>query len=265
MLTFREHISPAQAAELLRKNRINRPLRLAWVAALAEMIERGEWILTHQGVAITTDNELVDGQHRLSAIVKCGIGVEMNVSYDCDPLSFQVIDGGIKRSAADHLRVPPMMTAIAKTLWKLSFPTTRKPPSAQQLSSVLAWSRPVVERSMEIGRTTTPRTAATVQTAIVCHLMAGRDEVLPKFSAFASLDRDNMPPSIWSLAKQLLDGAAGTRYDAWDVVCRAWRAFDPKNWEQQRLQLKGTEAPLSEMARVADAYQRAATSKTFRR
>jgi hypothetical protein len=53
--------------------------------------------------------------------------------------------------------------------------------------------------------------------------------------------------------------------DAWDVVCRAWRAFDPKNWEQQRLQLKGTEAPLSEMARVADAYQRAATSKTFRR
>jgi hypothetical protein len=109
------------------------------------------------------------------------------------------------------------------------------------------------------------RTAATIQTAIVCHLMAGRDEVLPKFSAFASLDRDNMPPSIWSLAKQLLDGAAGTRYDAWDVVCRAWRAFDPKNWEQQRLQLKGTEAPLSEMARVADAYQRAATSKTFRR
>ena len=191
MQTFREHISPPQAAELLRKNRTNRPIRPTWVRSLADIIQRGEWKVTHQGVAITTDNELIDGQHRLNAIVLANIGVEMNVSYDCDPESFLVIDGGIKRTNADHLRIPTMMAAIAKGLWQLPAPRMMKVASSQQLASVLAWSRPCIMQTMEISGSKSPRTSATVQMPLVVHLMAGRQEVLPKFAAFAALDRDN--------------------------------------------------------------------------
>ena len=81
----------------------------------------------------------------------------------------------------------------------------------------------------------------------------------PKFAAFAALDRDNMPRSIWSLAGQIADKKASSRIDKWDLACRVWRAFDPSNWDVARIQLKGTDVPLAEMAKVAQHYQMSVT------
>ena len=260
MITAVELITPAQAAEFLKLNRTNRPLRQSWIRALADIIARGEWRVTHQGVAITKENELLDGQHRLNAIVLCGVSVEMNVSYDCDPATFQVIDSGIKRTSADHLRVSPMTAAVARLLWRLPAPRLGRSATSQQLAEVLTWAQPLVIELQEIARTKTTRTGANVQMPLAVHLMAGRREVVPKFAAFVAMDKDNMPPSIWSLVQQMTDKKASASRDQWDFACRVWRAFDPTNWDQKRVILKSTDVALDEMNRVVEAYKRAVAS-----
>ena len=262
MQTFVEKITPDQAREFLRKNKTNRPLRQSWIRTLADIISRGEWKVTHQGVAITTDNELLDGQHRLNAIVLTGIAVEMNVSYDCDPSSFMVIDGGIKRTTSDHLRVPAIMAATAKMIWKLPAPTSTKIPSSQQVAGVLEWARPFIEKTNKVGGTKSKRTSASIQMPVVVHMMGAREEqVLPLYEAFAAFAIEDMPASVRSLTKQVMEKTASATMNPWDLACRAWKAFDPDNWETARIQLKGTEVPVSEMSRVAEVYRLKHTKK----
>lgn len=98
-------VTPAMARDMLQKNPRNRQLRRSNVHYLANEIKSGRWKLTHQGVAVATDGTLLDGQHRLNAIVEADISALINVSFDCDPSLFTVIDTGSARTNADVLRI----------------------------------------------------------------------------------------------------------------------------------------------------------------
>ncbi|MDQ2738234.1 MAG: hypothetical protein M3Y35_06395, partial [Actinomycetota bacterium] len=64
-----QSITPKKAAEYLEANTANRPLSTAVVKSFAEAMTRGDWMVTHQGIAFGSGGVLVDGQHRLAAIV----------------------------------------------------------------------------------------------------------------------------------------------------------------------------------------------------
>ena len=74
-------ITPELAAMWLRKNVNNRNLSHDRVKQYALAMLSGNWALTHQGIAFDTEDILIDGQHRLEAIVKAGIPVKMNVTF----------------------------------------------------------------------------------------------------------------------------------------------------------------------------------------
>lgn len=96
-------VSPRLAAEWLTRNTSNRPLGKSAVQQLAAQIERGEWQLTHQGIAFDEDGVLIDGQHRLAAIVKAGIAVPLTVTHGVPRTAFTVMDTGRKRTGRDAL------------------------------------------------------------------------------------------------------------------------------------------------------------------
>ncbi|MCX5377506.1 hypothetical protein [Streptomyces sp. NBC_00091] len=96
-------ITPQLALEWLKKNTNNRPLSRQTIVQMARAIERGEWQLTHQGIAFDEDDVLIDGQHRLEAVVKAGIPVEMMVTLGVPRASFTVMDTGRKRTGRDAL------------------------------------------------------------------------------------------------------------------------------------------------------------------
>lgn len=72
----------------------------------AVLMNAGRWLTTHQGIAFSTTGRLIDGQHRLLAIVLAGVPVTMLVTPNCDPETFAVLDNGFKRQAAHMLDVP---------------------------------------------------------------------------------------------------------------------------------------------------------------
>src|SRR5438128_5136838 len=92
------------------------------VRAFAEAMRRGDWLVTHQGIAVDSNGVLVDGQHRLAAIIEAERPVEMTVFTDVDPDTFDVLDTGKRRNAADVLAIEgeksaTMLAAMVRTVW----------------------------------------------------------------------------------------------------------------------------------------------------
>lgn len=98
-----ELITPEKAKQYLESNTHNRALRKALVEIYAKDIANGRWRATHQGIAFSSDGRLLDGQHRLAAIVQAMVPVQMLVARGLPPQSQIVMDDHAKRSAGDAL------------------------------------------------------------------------------------------------------------------------------------------------------------------
>lgn len=105
MHTSNVAMTPAWARDILSKNTRNRPISDNRVSELMGIIKRGEWQLTHQGIAVATDGVLLDGQHRLTAIARTKKTLPVMLTLDADPQTFTAIDDVKKRSAADVLSI----------------------------------------------------------------------------------------------------------------------------------------------------------------
>ncbi len=102
-----EEVTPNRARELLLRahDQPQRHVRDAVVARIAHAIRQGQWKVTHQPIAIDPSGIVIDGQHRLSAVARADMTVEMLIAYDADPETFKVIDTGTARTAADTLAI----------------------------------------------------------------------------------------------------------------------------------------------------------------
>lgn len=96
-------ISPAMAEGFLKKNLKNRTLRAARVAIYVDEMTRGEWLDTHQGIAFDTSGNLVDGQHRLAAMVESGKTYTLPVTFNVSERAVAAMDTVSPRTAADIL------------------------------------------------------------------------------------------------------------------------------------------------------------------
>ena len=94
-------ITPKMAEEFLAKNmKRNRPVMKSTVNAYARTMKAGGWNTTHQGIAFNDKGELIDGQHRLHAIIAANVPITMNVTYDVHQIPGEAftIDMGRKRT-----------------------------------------------------------------------------------------------------------------------------------------------------------------------
>lgn len=115
-------ITPAKAAEMLEANTSNRPLSKGVVRTFAEAMKQGDWKVTHQGIAIDINGVLVDGQHRLAAVIEAETPVEMTVFTDVPADTFDVLDTGKRRNAADVLAIEGeqsthQLAAMIRAVW----------------------------------------------------------------------------------------------------------------------------------------------------
>lgn len=107
MTTIDEVITPAIAREYLKKNTDrNRKLSKKVVENYAATMREGNWYATHQGIAFNNKGELIDGQHRLKAIIEANVPVVMNVTRGVESENgFYAVDIGRKRTMADTINM----------------------------------------------------------------------------------------------------------------------------------------------------------------
>lgn len=99
-------VTPDMAQEWLSKNcDHNRTIKTKTVYSYARDMKNGNWYLTHRGIAFDKDGHLIDGQHRLRAIVLAGVPVKMVVMRDVPKESMGFVDIGVTRSTVDMLKM----------------------------------------------------------------------------------------------------------------------------------------------------------------
>jgi hypothetical protein len=96
-------VTPKMAEEWLKANTSNRRISEIVVEAYARDMRAGAWKLTHQGIGFDTSGRLLDGQHRLHAILKAGFPVMMAVTRGLSASAQEVVDAQKPRSVADQL------------------------------------------------------------------------------------------------------------------------------------------------------------------
>lgn len=116
-----EIITPELAAKWLRHNENNRHITKNSIEIYTKAMLRGEWEPNTHAIGFDVDGNLMDGQHRLYAIVHSGIAIESFVVRNLPKSAFTTIDIGRNRKAADFLSISGHInaTSLAAGLWWL--------------------------------------------------------------------------------------------------------------------------------------------------
>ena len=114
------YITPVLAQQWLKANKSNRPSRERQIAAFAKDMKEGKWATTHQGIAFDDGGRLIDGQHRLKAIVKSGCTIQMMVTRGLPAerkgiKTIDTIDQGAVRTVANQLQLSHGIKNAAQT------------------------------------------------------------------------------------------------------------------------------------------------------
>ena len=106
-------VTPQMAREWLATDQSNRKLKKGAVAANARDMKAGKWNMTGEPIKFDTEGRLIDGQHRLQAVVQAEVPVRMMIVHGLEPETRLFMDTGVKRSAADMLHMSGTNSAFA--------------------------------------------------------------------------------------------------------------------------------------------------------
>lgn len=100
-----ETITPAIAEKLLLLNTSNRPVKQGNVDRIASAMQNGNFYPNGDCIRIDQDGNIIDGQHRLLAIIKSGLSFAFEFKRGfVRKEAYMSIDGGSRRSLADRLK-----------------------------------------------------------------------------------------------------------------------------------------------------------------
>lgn len=99
-------VTPQLAAEWLAKNPANRNLRTRIVTKYATDMRGGDWVPeAADPIRRDADGNLLDGQHRLAAVIESDAAIWMLVASGVAREAQAVMDTGIGRNYADQIRM----------------------------------------------------------------------------------------------------------------------------------------------------------------
>lgn len=114
----RVKITPELAQHYLTFNRNNWDVIPNRIEAYADEMRRGEWIENGDSIVFTKNARLIDGQHRLQAIIKSGVTIFTQVVYGCEERAQVTKDVGRTKKAKGVMVVeglPPWEACVAGT------------------------------------------------------------------------------------------------------------------------------------------------------
>lgn len=119
-----KYISPQMAEELLGTTAINRAVSRARVLQFANSMRSAKWQLNGETIIVSETGRLLDGQHRLFAVMQFGSPVQMTIVYGAKDNVFETIDTGRARTAGDILGMegfehPKLSAATAALIWRM--------------------------------------------------------------------------------------------------------------------------------------------------
>jgi hypothetical protein len=152
-------VTPELARKWLEANKANRRLRRRDVANYARDMAAGRWLMNGEAVKFDTADLLLDGQHRLHAVITAGVPVPMLVIFGLPRETQATMDAGLKRTTGDAFSLrgetnSTVLAAVLRKVWMwdqgdVKF-TANYAPTTAECAAVLE-ERPEIHRSVEIA------------------------------------------------------------------------------------------------------------------
>lgn len=241
--THRMIVTPVLAAEWLRLNTKNRNLNARLVNDYARDIANGKWVYNGEAIKRAADGTLLDGQHRLAAIVQSGTTLELLVVEGLDASAQDTMDSGRKRTTADVFSIHGetnvnVLASIARRVWlwdagNLKFASTQRPSTAELKDVVDKY--PSLRRSADIGTRTNHayRPASATVSGTVHHIVSqipdAQADVAEFFARMANgADLSNGHPILTLRNRLLRDKSAAKNvpfHQGVGLFFRAWNAY----------------------------------------
>lgn len=105
MKTEVKTITPAKAKEMLKHNVMNRSVRDNTVTKYASAMKRDQWVMNGEAICFDNEGNLLDGQHRLLAVIKADKPIQFLIVRGIEKHAFSTYNQGKTRSASDVLGI----------------------------------------------------------------------------------------------------------------------------------------------------------------
>lgn len=105
MNTVTEEITPAIAQVYLQTSLGNRPTSDSTVLSYANTMRKGKWMLNGMCIIFDSEGHLIDGHHRLLAVIKAGIPIKFDVARGVPSDAFTTYDCGRHRTLGQLIAI----------------------------------------------------------------------------------------------------------------------------------------------------------------
>jgi hypothetical protein len=254
-------VTPHLAEQWLAANADNRRIRPSHVDNLAEEMRTGRWRVTHQGIAFSSAGRLIDGQHRLHAILASGQPCTLAVFTGLDDDMFGALDRGARRTVSDEMNEDPRLVEPCTWIARVMRSNDKRSPSPAEVADIFDLYRQEAKTVLEGAlKQRTGRTAAPIKGALMLRLHdttpAQHALLVAQWKAFTTLEVKEMDTSTASLLKRLEGvGMAGRNPSDERGAC-AWIAFHPGDRHLQKIIVRELSTELAEIRATVHRHMR---------
>ena len=232
-----ELINPDRAFALLENNTKNRNISQRTIDDYAREMKAGRWSLNGEPIIVADTGRILNGQHRLWAVIEAEVELEMAITYGVDESVFDTIDTGKARNASDIFKIgsvkdPALAASAISWIWRYvndrilskKYPTPKK-------GLELFGQCPEVEESYPYARRCKNFIPKGVGAAL--HFLfsrADREQADVFFEAFASGEFDTGQSSIRACRESIIqrvmkDPKSLPPEERFALIVKAWNAF----------------------------------------
>lgn len=248
-------IGPREAEKMLDKNIDNRKLRPAVVREYAGYMKNGLWRENGESILVTQEGYLLNGQHRLHAIIASGVTINVLIvtvrAVDgqgrLSPLGV-IQDRGSMRSHTDINGVPDLCDKIAATMIRHLMKNTRMAKNTALRAAIYdVFSEEMETLRAKCGTKKRLFSRAAIHLALVLRLSQGYDHTGRYHTVLTDLV--GLPTSWMSWYSRINEIVGNSQAARNELMVLTWILTEPGRDEDKKLFINGNRSTqaLSEM------------------
>lgn len=250
-----EAVTPERAKQILETSNFdNRKLRPSVVEKYAKIMRAGQWRTTPETLSVAVNGRLLNGQHRLHAIIRSGVTCTFLFVYGVDEDVYAVLDRGAGRSVSDAVQRPRKLVESASLLARLHFGHTNI--LDHDIERAAALIEPAHSTLMSASNKASRLfSSAPFRLAAVARLMDGSDPdyVIALYRSLSLGDTENLSLAGHAAMRRFITGSmpqAGSLGKQLERLCIAWPLFDPRKADTKLLRNMSLPSVAAEILRA---------------
>lgn len=233
-----ESITPSLAKTYLDSSPGNRKISRARVREYAAMMSAGRWVVTSQGIAFDREGRLINGHHRLLAIIVAGVTVVMFVARNEDRSNFAYLDYVNPRNMSDRTGIHPSVTRILTCAFRVSNSRLEKDVAATKRLAESSFGRKAGELIDCCPTAARYFSQAPIQAAaVLCSLVQGGPYAFEQYRALVTQDYAAMSPITTVFCRNAVKGRYETASGSAAVLVTFTYAMKVLDWKNSDLSM----------------------------